>query len=69
MSAEDNKKLVLDHYEAFLHKRDDEARGGQDLIRGSALHPQIGPSPHTSASPNLTPVVCMSCATGSLEET
>jgi steroid delta-isomerase-like uncharacterized protein len=25
MSAEDNKKLVLDHYEAFLHRRDDEA--------------------------------------------
>jgi steroid delta-isomerase-like uncharacterized protein len=25
MSTENNKKLVVDHYEAFLHRRDDEA--------------------------------------------
>jgi steroid delta-isomerase-like uncharacterized protein len=25
MTAEENKKLVLDHYEAFLHRRDDDA--------------------------------------------
>lgn len=25
MTTEENKKLVLDHYEDFLHKRDDEA--------------------------------------------
>jgi steroid delta-isomerase-like uncharacterized protein len=29
MSAEDNKKLVLEHYEAFLNRRDDNAVSNQ----------------------------------------